>query len=474
MRDVRITSLPTGAPSWRRAAWIALAVLLALAGVWWLYHRTGSGTGGGRAGLNTPFPVVASPVTTGNIDITYNALGTVTPLATVTVRSQISGQITQIAFKEGQMVKQGDLLVIVDPRPFQAALEQTEGTQAKDLSLLKQAQSDLARYQILAKQDSIAQQTVDDQAHLVNQYTAQAKVDQGAVDAAKLNLAYTSVTAPINGRVGLRQIDLGNYVTANDANGLVVLTQLHPITVTFSLPEDDLPAIMKRMSAGATLQVTAYDRSNTNKLATGTLAAVDSQIDTTTGTVKMRAQFDNSDGVLFPNQFVNVQVLVDTLHDTTVVPTAAVQRGAPGTFVYVVNADTSGKQDDDTGKRNSAGKQDNAAATATVKVTPIKIGPVQGESTAVTSGIAVGTQVVVDGADKLKDNAKVALRPESPKVPSQNPNTTAPGNSTTTPDTTSPSAAPAQPAPATPDQSAPSDNSRSGGSRRGGGGGRGQ
>jgi multidrug efflux system membrane fusion protein len=439
MRDVRITSLPAGAPSWRRAIWIALAILLAAAAIWWLYHRASGRTGGGRAGLSTPFPVVAAPVTTGDININYNALGTVTPLATVTVRSQVSGQITQIAFKEGQMVKQGDLLVVVDPRPFQAVVEQTEGTQAKDLSLLKQAQTDLARYQTLAKQDSIARQTVDDQAHLVNQYIAQAKVDQGVVDAAKLNLSYSSVTAPISGRAGLRLVDLGNYVTANDAGGLVVLTQLQPITVTFSLPEDDLPAIMKRMASGANLPVAAYDRSNTNKLATGALAAVDSQIDTTTGTVKMRAQFDNKDGVLFPNQFVNVQVLVDTLHDTTVIPTAAVQRGAPGTFVYVVNPDN------------------------TVKVTPIKIGPVQGESTSVTSGISTGTQVVVDGADKLKDNAKIALRQESPKVPSQSPNVTAPGNSTATPGATPQTTAPNPSAPAEP---APSGNTRSGGSRR--------
>jgi len=432
MRDVRITSLTAGAPSWRRAAWIALILLLAAAGVWWLYHRATSQTTSGRAGFNVPFPVVAAPVTTGNIDITYAALGTVTPLATVTVRSQISGQITQIAFQEGQMVKQGDLLAIIDPRPYQAALEQVEGTQAKNLALLKQAQADLARYQVLKKQDSIAAQTVDDQAHLVNQYIAQTKVDQGAVDAAKLNLAYCHVAAPINGRVGLRQVDIGNYVTANDANGIVVMTQLQPINVTFSLPEDDLPKIMQRLAAGASLQAVAYNRSNTTKLATGTLAAVDSQIDTTTGTVKMRAQFDNKDGVLFPNQFVNIQLLVDTLQDTTVVPTAAVQRGAPGTFVYVVNPDN------------------------TVKVTPIKIGPIQGESTSVTSGIAPGTQVVVDGADKLKDNAKIALRQESPKVPSQNPNVTAPGNGTTTPSANSPAAPPA------PSATTPSASSRRG------------
>ena len=444
MRDVRITSLPAGAPPWRRAAWILLAVLLAVGAVWWLYHRATGQSASNRAGFNVPFPVVAAPVTTGDINITYNALGTVTPLATVTVHGQISGQITQIAFKEGQMVKQGDLLVVIDPRPYQALLDQAEGTQAKNLALLRQAQADLARYQVLAKQDSIAQQTVDDQAHLVNQDIAQTKVDQGTVDAAKLNLAYSHVVSPIDGRVGLRQVDLGNYVTANDATGLVVVTQLQPINVTFSLPEDNLPKIMQRLAAGASLQAVAYDRSNTTKLATGALAAVDSQIDTTTGTVRMRAQFDNKDGVLFPNQFVNVQVLVDTLHNTTVVPTAAVQRGAPGTFVYVVNPDS------------------------TVKVTPIKIGPIQGESTSVTSGVAPGMQVVVDGADKLKDNAKIALRQESPKVPTQSPNVTAPGANTTTPPGNPPSANP----PSTPSAAPPADTTPSAPSRRGSGSGR--
>ncbi|HVA13979.1 MAG TPA: MdtA/MuxA family multidrug efflux RND transporter periplasmic adaptor subunit [Stellaceae bacterium] len=404
MRDVRITPLPAGMQSWRRAAWIALAVLLALAAAWWLYHRATGQTASSRSFANAPLPVVAAPVSTGDINIVYGALGTVTPLATVTVRSQISGRITEIVFKEGQMVKQGDLLAIVDPRPYELQLEQTEGTQAKDQALLKQAQTDLARYQILAKQDSIAGQTVGDQAQLVNQYLGQVKVDQAAVDNAKLNLAYCHIAAPISGRSGLRQVDVGNYVTANDTTGLVVLTQLQPITVIFSLPEDDLPTIMKRLSAGATLQAVAYDRSDTTKLATGTLAAVDSQIDTTTGTVKMRAQFDNQDGALFPNQFVNIQLLVDTMHNTTVVPTAAVQRGAPGTFVYVVKPDN------------------------TVVVTPIKIGPTDGERVAVTSGVTAGTQVVVDGADKLRANAKIVLRAESPSVPSQGANATAPGS----------------------------------------------
>lgn len=405
MRDVRITSWSAGAPPWRRAAWIALVILLAAAFVWWLYHRATSQAPAGRGAFNVALPVVAAPVTSGSINIVYNALGTVTPLATVTVVSQISGQITQLPFTEGQMVKQGDLLAVIDPRPYELALEQAQGTLAKDQALLKQAQTDLSRYQILLKQDSIATQTVDDQAHLVEQYQGQIQVDQGVIDNDKLNIAYCHITAPITGRAGLRQVDLGNYVTASStANGIVVLTQIQPITVVFSLPEDNLPSVMQRLSAGATLQVTAYDRSNTTKLATGKLTAVDSQIDTATGTVKMRAQFDNQDGALFPNQFVNVQVLVNTLQNATIIPTAAVQRGAPGTFVYVVKPDN------------------------TVAMTPIKIGPTEGENTAVTSGVGVGTQVVVDGADKLKDNAKIALRPESPPVKAQNETTNAPTN----------------------------------------------
>ena len=413
MRDVRITSLPAGAPPWRRAAWIALAVLLAVAGIWWLYHRATSQAPAGRGAFNAPLPVVAAPVTTGNINIVYNALGTVTPLATVTVLSQISGQIVQLPLVEGQMVKQGDLLAVIDPRPYELALAQAQGTLAKDQALLKQAQTDLGRYQTLLKQDSIAAQTVDDQVHLVEQYQGQIKVDQGVIDNDKLNIAYCHITAPVSGRAGLRQVDIGNYVTAsNTSSGIVVVTQMQPITVLFSLPEDNLPSIMQRLTAGATLQVAAYDRNNTTKIATGKLTAVDSQIDTATGTVKMRAQFDNQDSALFPNQFVNIQILVNTLQNTTVVPTAAVQRGAPGTFVYVVNPDNTGK------------------------VTPIKIGPTEGEKTAVTSGVAVGAQVVVDGADKLKDNAKIALRQESPPVKAQNESTNAPSNAgplTTTP-----------------------------------------
>lgn len=334
-------------------------------------------------------PVVVAPVTKGNIDIVFNALGTVTPTATVTVRSQISGHLTQILFDEGQTVQKGDLLAVIDPRPYELALEQAQGQLLKDQALLKQAQTDLARYRILSKEDSIAQQTVDGQAQLVRQYEGTIQADQSQVDSAKLNIAYCHVVAPVGGKVGLRQVDQGNYITPGDANGIVVITQMKPITAIFSLPEDDLPTIVKRLNAGATLDVAAYDRTNTTKLATGKLVSVDNQIDTATGTVKLRAQFSNEDGLLFPNQFVNIRLLADVLQNATVIPTAAVQRGAPGTFVYVA------KPDD------------------TVAVQTIKLGPTDGTNVAITSGLTPGEKVVIDGADKLRDKAKIVLRQET-------------------------------------------------------------
>ena len=389
-------------PAWRRIAWIALVVLLVVVAGWWLYQRAGTKAApGGRPGAGVPLPVAVAPVAPGDINIVYNALGTVTPLATVTVKTQINGQLIQIAFTEGQTVQKGDLLAVIDPRPYELALAQAQGQLAKDQALLKQAQTDLVRYQTLLKQDSIAEQTVATQAALVQQYQGTIKTDQGVVDNAKLNVAYCHIVSPITGRVGLRQVDQGNYVTAGDANGIVVVTQMQPITVLFSLPEDDLPAVAKRTSAGAILPVTASDRSNTTKLATGKLATIDNQIDTTTGTVKFRAQFDNADGVLFPNQFVNVALLVDTEHAATVIPTAALQRGAPGTFVYVVNPDS------------------------TVAVTPIKVGPTEGERMVVRSGLAADQKVVVDGADKLRDKAKISIRQATPSANSAAPATPA-------------------------------------------------
>jgi membrane fusion protein, multidrug efflux system len=386
MRDVRITSWPARMPSARRYVWIALLVLLLAAGLWWLTQRAPTQTNVGRAGAGIPMPVAIATAAKGDINIVFNALGTITPLATVTVKSQISGQLTQIAFQEGQMVQKGDLLAVIDPRPYELALTQAEGQFLKDQALLKQAQTDLGRYLTLMKEDSIARQTVDAQQQLVRQYEGAIKIDQGQIDTAKLNIAYCHVIAPVSGRVGLRQVDQGNYVTAGDTSGLVVITQIQPITTLFSLPEDDLPAIMKQIKAGATLEVDAYDRGNVNKLAAGKLSSLDNQVDTTTGTIKLRAQFDNTDGTLFPNQFVNIRLLVDTMHDATVIPTSAVQRGAPGTFVYVLKPEN------------------------TVSVTPVKLGPSEGERVIVQSGLELGQQVVIDGADKLRDNAKISIR----------------------------------------------------------------
>jgi len=317
--------------------------------------------------------------------ITIDALGAVTPLATVTIRSRISGQLQSVGFREGQEVKAGDFLAQIDPRPYQVALEQAQGTLAKDEAALAQAKADLARYQILTRQDSISRQQVEDQQFLVRQDQAATVADRAQVDNAKLNLAYCRIVSPLAGRIGLRQVDPGNYVQPTDANGLAVITQLRPISVIFSIP-DELPQVMARLKAGAKLPVTIFDRNNTHQLATGVLDTIDNQIDTATGTVKLRASFANADESLFPNQFVNARVLVDTLTGVTLVPNAAVQRGAPGTFVYVV-------------KPNK-----------TVSVAPIKIGPSDALDTTVVSGLSPGQLLVTDGADRLSEGARVIVQ----------------------------------------------------------------
>jgi membrane fusion protein, multidrug efflux system len=341
--------------------------------------------------------VGAATVAPGNIRVVVNALGTVTPIATVTVQTQISGQLTQVAFTEGQLVNKGDFLAQVDARPYEIAKAQAEGQLAHDQGLLAQAQTDLKRYQGLVAQNSIARQQADDQQYLVEQYQGTVKLDQAQVDAQALNIAYCHIVSPVTGRIGLRLVDPGNYVQTSSSSNLAVVTQLQPITVIFSVPEDDLPDIMPQYNTGTALQVTAYDRANVKQLAIGKVSAVDSQIDTTTGTVKLRAQFDNADGALFPNQFVNAQLLVRTLENVVTVPTVAIQRGSPngqqGSYVYVVNADN------------------------TVSVRPITIGPTDGSLTAVNTGLAAGDHVVVDGADRLREGLHVNVSTLDGKPP---------------------------------------------------------
>ena len=381
---------PEPAPGRRRWLWlVALVAVFAVAFAtwyWWLKPADPQGAAKSRLDASArPLPVVAAPVKKGSIDVYLNALGTVTPRNIVTVHTRVDGQLMSLAFREGQIVKAGDLLAEIDPRPFQVQLTQANGQMAKDQALLKNAQVDLERYRTLLAQDSISKQQVDTQEALVRQYEGAVQSDQGAIDNAKLQLTYARVTAPIGGRVGLRQVDPGNVVHAADTTGLVIITQLQPTTVIFPIPEDNVPQVMKRMQDGEAIVVDAWDRDQKVKLATGKLLTVDNQIDTTTGTVKLKAEFANDNLALFPNQFVNVRMLVQTLTDATLVQSAAIQRGAPGTFVYVVKDDQ------------------------TVAVTPVKLGPVQAEITAVASGLAPGDVVVVDGADKLREGAKVEL-----------------------------------------------------------------
>ncbi|WP_321850009.1 MdtA/MuxA family multidrug efflux RND transporter periplasmic adaptor subunit [Burkholderia diffusa] len=351
-------------------------------------HR---GRGGPAAMANVPQPVSVATATQGEMPIVLSALGTVTPLANVTVKTQLSGYLQSVAFQEGQIVKKGDLLAQVDPRPYQVALENAEGTHARDSALLATARIDLKRYQTLLSQDSIASQTVDTQASLVKQYEGTVKTDQAAIDSAKLNLTYARITAPVSGRVGLRQVDPGNYVTPGDTNGIVVITQLQPMSVIFTTSEDNLPQIVKQVNAGRKLSVTAYNRNNTVPLETGSLQTLDNQIDTSTGTVKLRATFDNKEGLLFPNQFVNTRLLVDVLRDATIVPTAAVLTGSIGQFVYIVKPDN------------------------TVTVRKVKVGPVDGERTSIVSGVAIGERVVTDGSDRLREGAKITIPADKPK-----------------------------------------------------------
>jgi len=295
-----------------------------------------------------------------------------------------------VLFQEGEIVKEGQLLAEIDPRPFQVMLVQAEGQMARDKALLENARLDLERYRTLFQQDSVPKQQLDTQDSLVRQYEGAVRVDQSQIDNARLQLVYARITAPISGRVGLRQVDPGNMVTGTEPNGLVVIAQLQPISVVFSIPQDSVSAVMKRMQTGDKLPVDAWDREQKTKLATGVLASVDNLVDPTTGTVKLKAEFANADNALFPNQFVNVRMKLDTLRDAIVIPSAAIQRGAQGMFVYVVKPDQ------------------------TVTVRPVKLGPVDGQRMAVSEGLAPGEVVVIDGMDRLREGAlvEVTKRPE--------------------------------------------------------------
>ncbi|KNC16262.1 MdtA/MuxA family multidrug efflux RND transporter periplasmic adaptor subunit [Pseudomonas sp. RIT-PI-a] len=347
----------------------------------------------GFGGSAEPTPVRVADVVTGDFPVYYKALGTVTAINTVNVRSRVAGELVKVNFQEGQRVKAGDLLAEIDPRSYEIALQQAQGTLAQNQAQLKNAQIDLQRYKGLFAEDSIARQTLDTQQALVGQYQGTIQTNQAAVNDAKLNLDFTRIRAPIAGRLGLRQLDIGNLVAANDTSALVVITQVQPITVAFTLPESELTPVLARYRSGAKLTVEAWDRGDTRKQATGVLGSLDNQIDTTTGTLKFKARFDNQDEALFPNQFVNVRLLSDTLKGVVLVPSAAVQYGVDGTFVYAMDGNDK------------------------VKIRQLKVGPTDGTNTVVEQGLAQDDRVVLEGTDRLRDGSRVEVVDDSAKVP---------------------------------------------------------
>ncbi|HWW20384.1 MAG TPA: efflux RND transporter periplasmic adaptor subunit [Steroidobacteraceae bacterium] len=386
------TAGPIDAPSTRRRylIWSAIGLVVVAAIILFARWRAGAQVlpAGGRF-AGAALTVGVAKVTTGDVPITINALGTVTPLATVTVHPQVTGPLVKIAFTEGQTIKAGDLLVQIDPRPFQASLDQAAGQLKRDQALLANAKVDSERYKTLLAQNSVSDQTYATQVATVAQDEAVVASDQAALEAAQLNLSYTRITSPVTGLVGLRQVDVGNLMQANSTS-IVLVTQVQPMSVLFTLPEDSLGNILQRLREGQKLMVDAYDRSLSSKIASGVLSNADNEIDPTTGTLKLRAMFDNSRFELFPNQFVNVRLLVDTIHNAIVVPGAAMQQGASGSYVYVV------------------------ADNSTVKMRAVKTGPSNGDQMSVTDGLQPGETVVVDGADQLRDGARVILPGAAP------------------------------------------------------------
>ncbi|MFC6296531.1 MdtA/MuxA family multidrug efflux RND transporter periplasmic adaptor subunit [Pseudomonas sp. CCM 7893] len=405
MVDQSMQSTPRNSRRWL----FGLLVLLVIAGLCWKFwpasHKEGAeqkpagrtGKSGmmrpGFGGSTGPVPVRVSPAVLGEFPVYYKALGTVTALNTINVRSRVAGELVKIAFEEGQMVKAGDLLAEIDPRSYQNALLQAQGTLLQNQAQLKNAQVDVQRYRDLYAQDSIAKQTLDTAEALVLQYQGTVKTNQGAVDDAKLNLDFTKIRAPISGRVGLRQLDVGNLVAANDTTALAVITQTQPISVAFTLPETTLGVVLARYRGGNKLPVEAWDRGDVKRQATGVLQSLDNQIDVTTGTLKFKARFDNQDQVLFPNQFVNVHLLADTLHNVVLAPSAAIQFGNSGTFVYALDGDKK------------------------VKIRPLVIGDSDGENTVIKEGLAAGDRVVLEGTDRLKDGSDIEVVNDSTEAP---------------------------------------------------------
>ncbi len=388
--------------------WFWVLVLAAIAVGGWYYRNSRSagssadaaapgapskGKGGFSAG-GIVVPVVVATAQRGDLPVYFNGLGTVTAFNTVTVRSRVDGQLTSIAFKEGQFVHEGDLLAQIDPRPFQVQLAQALGQLAKDQAQRRDAEVNLERFKLLFKEGVIPQQQLDTQAALVGQFDGAIASDQSQVDNAKLQLTYSRITSPISGRIGLRLVDVGNIVHASDTNGLLVITQLQPISVIFSLPEDQLPDVNSKLRSGVQLVVDAYDRDDTAKIASGKLQTIDNQIDLTTGTYKLKSIFANADNSLFPNQFVNVHLLVDTKHNLTIVPTAAIQRGPQGTYIYAVAKDPAGKD-------------------SVAKIYPVTIAQTTGNSVGLSAGLNPGDMVVIDGQDKLQDGTKINPSPAS-------------------------------------------------------------
>ena len=399
LKEKRPTSSEEGKhfPLLHNRWWLGVAIVcLVVAGLIVFFAK--GGQKGLRAAQQGPaaapgVPVIAFPVKKGDLGVYLSGLGAVTPLNTVTVKTRVDGELTNVLFREGQVVNKGELLAEIDRRPFEVQLTQAQGAMARDQAQLENAKLDLVRFQDLVKKDLIPRQQLDTQESLVHQYEGAVKADQGQIDNARLQLVYARITAPLSGRIGLRQVDPGNIVHANDASGLAVITQMQPISVIFSLPEDNLTQILGKLRSGARLTVEAYDRDQKQKLATGTLLTLDNQIDPNTGTVKLKATFPNTHNELFPNQFVNARLIIEVKHDVVIVPAPAIQRGPQGTFVYVVKEDQ------------------------TVALHPVTLGVTQEGNASITSGLSVGDLVVVDGADRLRDGGKVEVKGQNSGPP---------------------------------------------------------